>query len=156
MKNTSLCWYCLQELKMDHECEKVFKKITIPKPKYEKDKQKNINEFDKYIFTKENKEHINMSNILKIKLTPHFLWVNNFFTKIIDTITLEDIAEAVFISTRKKSHSNLYKIIEIDIDMVEDEDTPDELIEYIENELHDLLPERIFKKNFEVEYIFIC
>ena len=148
----NLCWFCLEELDYNHKCNRVCKKIV--NKKCEKSSI-DIKEFNKYIFTGE--PDIEIDDTLKIKLETYYVWVNNYFTDIEkEDYTPERICKAIHVATRSKKFSNKYTKIEIEVDLEPDEETPEELIDYLEKEMRQQITKRIFKRNCEIEYTFIC
>lgn len=148
-----ICWFCLDENIPNHPCNKTLKPV-ITRPRISSLEKS----FDQFIFipkddnTNElNFNQLNIDTTLRIRLTRHFIYVNNFFTKA--DITLDTIAEAVFISTRTKRESRKYTEVEITIEI--EENTPDELVEYIDKNLHQKLTQRIFNPYIEIQYIYI-
>jgi hypothetical protein len=68
---------------------------------------------------------------------------------------MEDIAKAVFISTRTKKDSKRYDEVEISINIgLINEESGNEMIEFLNDNLPSLLPNRIFK-NDEITYSYI-
>lgn len=153
-KNIDICWFCLDENSPKHTCNKTLKPIIT---------QPNISSltksFDKFMFIPKddnpkdlNFNQLNIDTTLRIRLTHNLIYVNNFFTKT-ENLTIDTIAEAVFIATRTKRESRKYTEVEITIEI--EENTPDELIEYIDKNLHQKLTQRIFTPHNEIQYIYI-
>lgn len=104
-KETPLCWFCLDEIDIGHKCSRKFKKISLPKPKYE-NKPKDLNKLDKFIYTEPEED-----DVLRVRLENDFIWVDKFFTEVENR---EDyvparIARAIFIATRSKKFSKKFK-----------------------------------------------
>lgn len=151
-KNVDICWFCLES--GNHICNKILKNI-IP------DNPLPIKSFERYYYTDRlsNDIHLDMSRMnidttLRIKLCKKsgFIYINNFFTTS-ETFNIDEIAEAVFISTRTKKESRKYTEVEITISL--GDNTPDELVEYINNNLPQKLPQRIFNPHSNIDYIYI-
>lgn len=160
-KSQNLCWFCLEIDTDTHLCNKKIKQITIPKRKY--DHALKINTLDKLIYTTEDnngkKDDKDFENdILKIKLQPDFIWINNFFTEVEnkEDYTPERILRAIFVATRSKKFSNKFRSVEIDVNIEPDEENPDDLIDYLEEEIHKNITKRIFIDPENIEYTFIC
>ena len=94
----------------------------------------------------------NKDNILRICLCSGYIYVNNFFTNT-EIYSLEEISNAVFIATRTKKDSRKYTEVEITIDILDE--TPDSLIDHINNNLPNMLTKRIFKPGIVIEYTYI-
>jgi hypothetical protein len=151
--NKNICWFCLEENIKFHNCQKTLKPITKPITQTAETK----GALDKFIFVSENSfessfKKLNIDTTLHIRLTPYFIHVNNFFTQARE-LTIDNIAEAVFIATRTKKDSNRYTEVEIQIEIREN--TPDELVDFIHNNLHKKLVKRIFNPKIEIQYTYI-
>jgi hypothetical protein len=99
-------------------------------------------------------EKCKLDSTLRIRLDGSYIYVNSFFTPSI-SFTMEDIAKAVFISTRTKKDSKRYDEVEISINIgLINEESGNEMIEFLNDNLPSLLPNRIFK-NDEITYSYI-
>lgn len=154
--NCDLCWFCLEPNTFLHKCDKKLKKIEL-----QQDKPKKSKCFDEFIYVNDKLNNLSLktkqaieTTTLTIELTREYIFVNNFFTESRD-LTLNDIARAVFIATRKKQFSHFFTDIEVIIDI--QQDTPDELVDFMLTNLPTKLPSRIFDKSIElVDFTFVC
>jgi hypothetical protein len=148
-KEGNICWFCLKIC--DNKCNKVIKKIEQdPMPSL-------IKAFENFYYTGTCGSQIQTSNIkedtiLRICLCNGYIYVNNFFTNT-KTYSLQEISNAVFIATRTKKDSKKYTEVEITISI--EDNTPDSLIEHINNNLPYMLTQRIFKPHVNIEYTYI-
>jgi hypothetical protein len=159
--NKNVCWFCLKSYMEIGECcnGKTLSDIVFP----QKLVKHTVHELDKFMYTEEkpveditkslSKININRNDILKIKLTQTHIWINDTYCYPCGEYYLSDIAKAVFNATRTKRDSNWYR--EVEIIMSFDETSPDEMIDYIDENLHKELPERIFNKEKQIEYTYI-
>lgn len=171
----NLCWFCIEayENNVEHTCSKNVKNI-------EKCLQKQkaiLTSFEevcgKYKYTK----HADVKyvkeeeedDVLKIRIVLHaneqekygYVYVkDNFVCKIkSDQIYPEDVAECIFIATRTKKDSKKYKNIDISIESnmenenEEYENEKNECLEYLIDNLENLLPERIFKSMDDITWM---
>lgn len=156
---SNLCWFCLEDDALeDHNCSKELKPI---KNKIEPKLNTSLNSLDKFSYTR-NMESItsNMSNLilnekntLRIRLQESYIYVNSFFTPA-SSFSIEEIAKAVFVATRTKRDSKRYDEVEITISLPIDQNRSDEMIDFLNENLPPLLPDRIFK-NEEIEYTYL-
>lgn len=147
LQKKDLCWYCLSDISSFHKCDKELIPITII------NSPKKINELEEFIFTGEEND-----DTLKIKISQHLIWVNNYFTDSKE-LTLEIVGKAVSISTKETKDINKYKNIEIDLTLLAiemEEEISEEMIDFIEENLQENLPKEIFKNNQNITYIFLC
>ena len=161
--NISLCWFCLEDVEDEHKCNKELKPIKKQKSTL----NSNIDSIDKFNFIKpesntkheldsvtQSFEKCKLDSTLRIRLDGSYIYVNSFFTPSI-SFTIEDIAKAVFISTRTKKDSKRYDEVEISINIgLINEESGNEMIEFLNDNLPSLLPNRIFK-NDEITYSYI-
>lgn len=164
-KSNNMCWFCLQTytLGTNHYCNKIKYDIQEFITKQNQNHNMNITtkNFDNfsYIPSAIRRNIINLQKLslsdsskqLNIRLTPNLIFVNNFFTDSKD-YSLEVIKRAIFIATRSKTESKKYNIIQVDIDI---DDIQDECIEFIDENILDLIPERIIDVNYELEITYI-
>lgn len=147
-----LCWFCLDEVKSSHNCNKVM--IDIENSAI----ILNVNEFDKFIYSKnkavDKKEQICSS--LCIKLLPNVIVVNNYFTDAVGDYSVDRIVKIIDIALLISKNVVKFTKVEIDMsDMHPEEGIPDELVDHI----HEFLPEKIspniFKIGEDIEYSYI-
>lgn len=155
-----ICWFCLEKIENEnknknnkHNCNKELINIVFEN----NTKENMISSLDCYYRINNDNivskmEKLQLDTVLRIRLEEDYIFVNNFFTPYIN-YTIDDIANAVFISTRTKADSQRYTEVEIDI-QIESNDI-DSMIDLIDSELHDKLTQRIFKKNTDIEYTYI-
>ena len=162
----SICWFCLEDTEDEHKCNQELKQI---KKKQDSKLNSNMDSLDKYNFINDEPimnsnsnntmltkkmTNLNLDSTLHIKLQNSFIFVNSFFTPS-SSFSIEEIAKAVSISTRTKRDSKRYDEVEINIDIgTIDEEEGNEMIEFLNDNLHLLLPHRIFK-NDEVNYTYL-
>jgi len=95
-------------------------------------------------------------SVLYIEVEEGMLWVNNYFTKIVDNnITPNDIAEAVKIATRFKTDFRRYDKVEVVLKLshlCEDSSEAERCIDYLDANLDDAMPKRIFKTEIAPTY----
>lgn len=148
-KDGEICWFCLKLC--NNLCDKIIKNIEQdPIPSL-------IRSFENFYYTGTRGSEIEMNkynedNILRICLCSGYIYVNNFFTNT-EIYSLEEISNAVFIATRTKKDSRKYTEVEITIDILDE--TPDSLIDHINNNLPNMLTKRIFKPGIVIEYTYI-
>lgn len=169
-----ICWYCIEEYDEFHICDKILKDVPVTKSKCHIVDNK-IENLNKYIYVENDKtqdkivnnlskyfKKLSISNIedsiLKIKLLPTVIFVNDYYTDFINhkDYTVEKICEAVKVAT--KNSDNIYTEVEIELSGMNpygEKDIPDELINHIDTYLHKALPTHLFKKDTDIEYIFI-
>lgn len=150
-----LCWFCLETYDCKiHKCEKIVKDI----PKLVKVQSELTTSFEemcnKYKYVKREKD--DEERILKIKITlyDNSIYVNNTIVKFTDEIEIENIVDAVFLSTRSKKYSKKYELIHLTIDCKdEDNDAKEKCLSFIENsDIIERLPPRIFKESINIIY----
>jgi hypothetical protein len=159
--NINLCWFCIEDDDdEEHKCNRELKPI-IKKIEYKLNS--NINSLDRFNFissdmsikkisTSMNK--LNVDTTLHIKLQNSLIFVNSFFTPS-NSFTLEDIVKAVSIATRTKKDSKRYDEVEINIDIGNiGEDKGNEIVEFLNDNLPSLLPNRIFKDG-DISYTYL-
>jgi len=155
-----LCWFCLNNIE-EHKCNRELKEIKKEIPKYKLNS--NINSLDKFNFTTNmnstlhiinDMNKLNLDSILHIKLRNSLIFVNSFFTPS-TTFSIEEIAKAVSIATRTKKDSKRYDEVEITIELENiDKNKENEMIDFLNDNLPSLLPNRIFK-NDEISYTYL-
>jgi hypothetical protein len=155
-KNTSLCWFCLEELNILHDCDKILKKIILNDETNLSNKNSNI--LDKFIYSNNYKEEVDTT--LYIKINNQLLWINKFFTTINENTNINDIVNYINIATRSKKESNFYEKIEIHLNLnpynEENCEIPDDLVDHINEFLPKLINKRILKnKKDDIDIIFI-
>lgn len=145
-----ICWFCLNKYADNHACDNVLKDIIFERPTSYVERP-----FDKFMkTTEESMSKLSIDTTLRIKLSSDFIFVNNYFTRVYQAENhLNEIADAVFVATRTKKDSGRYDTVEITFEDFEEE-IPEELINYIDENLHELLSQRIFDKNKEIQYIY--
>lgn len=155
MNCQNLCWFCLNENE-EHKCDKTLKPIKKTEPKL----NYNIEQLDKFNFVMEKSitnsiNKMNIDSTLRIKLQNSFIFVNSFFTPS-SSFSIEEIVKAVSIATRTKRDSKRYDEVEINIDLGNiGEEKGNEMIEFLNDNLPSLLPNRIFKDgNINYTYLF--
>ena len=155
-----VCWFCLQTYEHEHnDCSKILKDIDITL-KYQQEVLQSFEEIcEKYKYIKPSKKCFPKEkddHVLKIMIDEKWIKVNDTICRYKEDITVETIADSVFISTRSKQESNRYSIVQLQFlyKFNYDDEDMDKCIEHISKELPKLLPERIFKKNINVEYEF--
>jgi hypothetical protein len=145
-KDGYICWFCLQLC--NGFCDRTTKKIEIdPIPSL-------IKSFERFYYTGTQGADVEMTEdtTLRICLCSGYIYVNKFFTDT-EVYSLEEIANAVFIATRTKNDSKKYT--NVDITIAIQDGTPDELVDYIDNNLPKMLTQRIFKPGVNIEYTYI-
>ena len=162
IKSRTLCWFCLEELldnvgEIRHSCSQTLHPIiqsTSTEKDYKKDnKYNNMNELDEYI-------HVEREKVLKVKITVKYIWVNNYFTDSKD-LSLDHIAEVINVAVKNESNGSgreKYTRIEFNITLAEElgEETPDELVDFIHENLPAKLDRSIFKSDAgDITYSFI-
>lgn len=104
----------------------------------------------------EQSQSIRPHSVLYIEINEGFLWVNNYFTRIVDNnITPNDIADAVKIATRFKSDFERYDKVEVVLNLAHlcnDSSESDNCIDYLDEHLDESMPRRIFKRNVAPTY----
>jgi|694.fasta_scaffold07294_8 hypothetical protein len=165
-----VCWFCVEDDDDEHKCNRELKPII---KKQESKLNSNINSLDKFNFissettmqTKGNSNEklqsitnqimsLHLDSILHIKLQNSFIFVNSFFTPS-TSFSIEEISKAVSIATRTKRDSKRYDEVEISIDIgLIGEEVGNEMVEFLNDNLPSLLPNRIFK-NDEVNYTYL-
>ena len=178
--NSNLCWFCLEKIdsfENQHSCTRYLKEIK-PQKKNNPYEQTNFDlEISKLYHISKSESSTTTSTsststttsllpippmnenelqTLKIKLGRWYIWVNNYFTDSND-LTLDDIKKAIHVATKSKSLYKIYKSVEVTITIGRDfdEETPDDLIEFLYEHLPSILPSRILH-NEEIDISFIC
>jgi len=160
----NLCWFCLEDEEDEHKCNKELKPIKAKKE--ESKLNSNINSLDRFGFSQEDSKsnimksltkqisNLNLDSVLRIKLQGSYIYINSFFTPS-TSFSIEEIAKAVSIATRTKRDSKRYDEVEITIDIGNiGEEAGNEMIDFLNDNLPSLLPNRIFK-NDEVNYTYL-
>ena len=96
------------------------------------------------------------NEILYIRINKQYIWINNFFTKVIDEyLTPHDLGSLVKEVTKDKCHHRKYNTVHIDI-MVKNEGGQggDVCVDYFDTILPKEMPEIIFRKDCVVKYIY--
>lgn len=179
MNSKNLCWFCLEdEDKYEHKGEREDKHTCnrTLKPILKKNESKlnsNIDNLDKFNFVnmstkRETKtidsitnsfDSIKLDSTLRIKLQNSLIFVNSFFTPSSTPSTpffsIEEIAKAVSIATRTKKDSKRYDEVEISINIGNiGEDKENQMIDLLNDNLPELLPNRIFKDG-NINYTYL-
>ena len=97
-----------------------------------------------------------LDDILRISLSKKYIYVKNYIYKNGDDFTIDDIVEAVTIATRTKRDSFKYIKVEIKLILNGTYDEKNNCVDYLSENIIDTFPERIFKKDVDIEYEFIC
>jgi hypothetical protein len=161
-----LCWFCIKELNNNHKCNKTLNNITIPKTKKE---FKTIDQLDKFMYTKDDTTLITQKvsdislddkNVLKIRLLPAVIFINNYFTDFInfEEYNMDRISKAIETALSIQEEKILYSEIEVDLSKFNpyaEDIIPDDLIEHIDIHLKKIIPKNILKPNVEVDYVYI-
>lgn len=159
--NTNLCWFCFETYFKFHECSREkheLRNILCEQQEYIQSFKDRIRRYSYIPRILENvtsdMRNMNISiepNTLKIKLYSDLLYVNNYFTSI-SSYNIDEILNAVFIATRTKRDSKKYDRVEIEINI---ENIEDNCVEFLDDNLRDNLPNRIFRNSKDIEYIYI-
>jgi hypothetical protein len=182
-EDSKLCWFCIEvhEINEEHTCSKQVKNIekclqkqkailtsfeeVCNKYKYTKHDIANTNDREDEGENKcENKEDIlKVRIVLNMNENENYGYVyvkDNFVCKIkSDKIYPEDVADCIFIATRTKKDSKKYTSIDISVesnvenDNEEYENEKNECLEYLIDNLENLLPERIFKNMDDITWM---
>jgi len=144
IKNQTLCWFCLEEINLKHNCDKKTKDIfKILKSLKEKEKP---NIFSKFEFSKVLKEEKTLS--IEICFYNFCIYVNNTIYKSnSQDLFVNDILEAIELGTRSKKYSKKFDTIQFKFIHKTDDvlETDNEAcFDYIVDNIIDKLPERIF------------
>jgi hypothetical protein len=159
-----ICWFCIETYEENHICNKVLKdiEITIKKQNEIVSQCKDI--FNKYKYTKKN-----MNNLVEtfrnhtleeakinliVKINRRHVYVNNYIYNMNSDFTVANIIESIILATRSKRDSNKYYGIIIKLEINGTEEEKINCIDYLSKNLPDHIPERIFKKNIEIEFEF--
>ena len=156
--STNLCYFCLM-----YDCDDCDRKLkSIHKTKQTKQTKQNISSLFKFAHI-ENEESTLSSSIqnmsledttLHIKITREYIYVNNFFTKVVnEELTPRDLGNIVKEVT--KNVYNRYSDVEIDI-IVKNKggEGGDACINYFSSVLHLEMPKNIFINYDNVKYTY--
>lgn len=158
-----LCWFCLEThlKKASHDCGKILKNINdIMKSQTEVlsnfEEMCNRYKYVKRIVTEQPKDS---SLKIKIQLFSNSIYVNNVIVKYTGELFIDNVAEAVFLATRKKADSRRYTSVVVTVETASDTEDDDEdrtqCLEFLEkNNLIEKLPPRIFKEGEDITVIF--
>ena len=169
IRKKALCWFCLEELSETHTCDMNLKDIIIPKRTLVC--KKNIERLNKFMYTSSNDEEflcneisdltINYKNILKIRLLPTVIFINDYFSDFINSENyhVDRICKEIeiYISSFQKEKT-LYSEIEIDLRKFNpygEDHVPYDLIEHLDEYLKKCIPEYMLDQNVKTEYIYI-
>ena len=161
--NDKLCWFCLETYTSLHHCNKTLKDIPFLMKAHQDIKTSFEEMCEKYKYVKRDVDvglmkKILPSSLLKICINMYnkTINVNHVIVKFTDDdLTIEQLAEAVFLATRTKTDSKRYTNIEITIDS-DDEEGKQSCYRCIdESDFVSLLPERIFKIVDDTLIIFV-
>lgn len=167
--NKKLCWFCLEENidHINHKClfAPSLKLIKIPSIEIKK-----LNILDKYYYTENIENDVSietdafclidkMKNIdlhnctLHIHLLPKQICYNRSYYIIPKDYTIDEIVNGAisFFNNNKIT----YNSVEVEIDMSSEEDTPDELVDYLHTYLPEKMPAYIFKST-DIDYTYNC
>jgi hypothetical protein len=166
LSKKNLCWFCTKEINDNHNCNKTLIDITVPKIKQKN--LKTIDEIDKFIYMKEEDQLVNkVSNlslnekhILKIRLLPSVIVINNYFTDFINVseYSVERISKAIETAMSFQEENILYSVIEIDLSKMNpygEDVVPDDLIEHLNIYMRECLPKHFFVSEENIDYIYI-
>lgn len=96
------------------------------------------------------------NEILYIRINKQYIWINTFFTKVVDEyLTPHDLGALVKEATQDKCHHRKYTEVHIDI-MVKNEGGlgGDVCVDYFDTILPKEMPEIIFRKDCVIKYIY--
>ena len=160
--NDKLCWFCLETYTSHHHCDKTLKDIPVLMKTHQAIKTSFEEMCAKYKYVKRDVVTIKKiiplsSSVLKICINMYnkTINVNHVIVKFTeDELSIEQLADAVFLATRTKTDSKRYTNIEINID-TDDEDGKQSCYKCIDDsDFISRLPERIFRNFDEVLLIF--
>jgi hypothetical protein len=99
---------------------------------------------------------IDQNEILYIRINKQYIWINNFFTKVIDEyLTPHDLGALVKEATQEKCHHRKYSADHIDIIVKNEEGLGgDACVDYFDTILPSEMPEIIFREGVEVKYVY--
>jgi len=152
-----ICYFCFEVDDHSHICDKICKDIprkqTIPTNNF----YKFANVPDTEINLEKNFSNLSLDDLLYIRINRNYVYVNNFFTKVIDeTLTPHDLGNIVKEATNNNNDEyRKYTGVQIDI-FVKNEGGPggDACIDYFFEVLPNEMPERIFKQGINIKYIY--
>ena len=165
--NLKICWFCLETTTENVEnhytvCGKVVKDIELILKKQNDILTEYKDIYNKYKYTRKNMEKITTdfkkitinNDILNIVIDKNYIYVNNYICRVNNNFTVNDITEAVFISTRSKQEYYKYSkiLIKLVIDGTEQEKIS--CIDYLSENLPDYIPTRILNKDIDIEFEF--
>jgi hypothetical protein len=161
----TLCWFCVKEVDIFHSCNKNLTDIIVPKTK---NKFCNVDQLDKFIYTKDetlitkqvSELSLNDTHILKIRLLPAVIFINNYFTDFInfEEYNMDRISKAIETALSMQEEKILYSEIEVDLSKFNpygEDDIPDDLVQHVDLHLKQIIPKHILKPNVEIEYVYI-
>lgn len=148
-----LCWFCL-ETKVDHVCDKILHDIE----NVIQNQHETITSFSRFL-TKFSYVTPLLSSTLTITLFMNKINVNVYthhFHNDTESITLSNIQEAIFLSTRSKSQSKLYDKIIVHIIMNNTKYDIEAFKQYLQPIIHTIIPTRILKNtpNITIQSIY--
>jgi hypothetical protein len=96
------------------------------------------------------------NNILYIRINRNYIWINNFFTKVVDEmLTPHDLGNLVKEVVNGKDCKGRYSEVHIDIIVKNEEGLGgDACIDYFDSVLPDEMPCLIFKEGVDVKYVY--
>lgn len=156
--NSNLCYFCLI-----YDCDGCDRKLkSIPKTTQTRQTKQSISSLFKFAHIESNENTLsssiqNMSledTTLHIKITKEYIYVNNFFTKVVnEELTPRDLGNIVKEVT--KNVYNRYSDVEIDI-IVKNEGGVggDACVNYFSSILHLEMPKNIFINYDNVKYTY--
>lgn len=159
-----VCWFCLEThlKKATHDCGKVLKNIN----EIMKSQTEVISSFEemcnryKYVKKTVSEQPKDSSLKIKIQVFSNTIYVNNVIVKYTtDELFIDNVVEAVFLATRRKSDSRRYTSVVVTIETSSDTEDDDkdrtQCLEFLENNnLIEKLPQRIFKEGEDITVIF--
>ena len=96
------------------------------------------------------------NEILHIRITRNYIWINNFFTKVVDEmLTPHDLGNLIKEVVNDKDYYRRYSEVHIDIIVKNEEGLGgDACIDYFDSVLPDEMPCLIFKEGVDVKYVY--
>ena len=160
--NYNICWFCLETYEMEHDCNKICKDIDITLKKQNELVSSFVDLLSKYKYTNiknienltEKLENCKINDILYIKLSKVYIYVNNYIYRHKGNIDINEIIDAVFVATRSKKESFRYSTVNIQLLLDGTDEENNNCIDYLYENIVNKFPDRIFKKNTVIDYIF--
>lgn len=95
------------------------------------------------------------NEILHIRITRNYIWINNFFTKVVDEMLTHDLGNLIKEVVNDKDYYRRYSEVHIDIIVKNEEGLGgDACIDYFDSLLPDEMPAKIFKEGVDVKYVY--